>query len=618
MKNTSKILALVLVVMTVLMSLSAITASAETATVTKVFDPDELGVVSDLAGTQTAGTDGFFTLNLSKSKNEAKSKSFEDGFTSTYRFSLNGTSKIENEAITRSIGFTTPGAATVKVWWELGNAGRTLDLYGTDLTLVESIAPDATGLYISTFEVSAAGTYYLAHMAGTVYFYKVEVSWTVELCAHEGGEATCAQQAICSKCGQPYGDLTDDHNFVDGKCTVCELPDPSICNHANMAPATCLLPATCECGYTEGEALGHDIVVDPAVAPTCTAAGLEAGEHCSRCDYKVEQKEVAALGHTLTFVNTVPTLEAAGGVKAHCSVCNEDIDYGTFNVMTPGTYVLDAKELADISVSGQAYDGQVRIVGGVFACHLSAKYKTDPNIKTFAADDWTSTHRMNFGGASNFCNIGEGEDAVRNGGLRNFIQIVTTEETTITFHWVIGGDDRELGVYDMAGELVAITEEKGLKNDVVVSTVTVPAGAYIIGSASSGGGSYIFKVTVDVAAPHTHVWSDATCTEPAKCECGETQGEALGHTWVDATCEAPKSCSVCGATEGEALGHTYVDGKCACGAEDPDYVAPQPPVDEPTEEPKDEGKEEEKELNFFEKILAWFMDLINKFLALFK
>ena len=84
MKNTSKILALVLVVMTILMSLSAITASAATETVTMVFDPDELGAISSATETKTAGTDGFFTLNMSKSKNEAKSKEFEDGFKSTY------------------------------------------------------------------------------------------------------------------------------------------------------------------------------------------------------------------------------------------------------------------------------------------------------------------------------------------------------------------------------------------------------------------------------------------------------------------------------------------------------------------------------------------------------
>ncbi len=81
----------------------------------------------------------------------------------------------------------------------------------------------------------------------------------------------------------------------------------------------------------------------------------------------------------------------------------------------------------------------------------------------------------------------------------------------------------------------------------------------------------VFSIT---ACGHQHQWTEATCTEPAKCsECGEIQGEALGHTWVDATCTEPKTCSVCGVTEGEALGHTWVDATCTepktcsvCGA----------------------------------------------------
>ena len=60
-------------------------------------------------------------------------------------------------------------------------------------------------------------------------------------------------------------------------------------------------------------------------------------------------------------------------------------------------------------------------------------------------------------------------------------------------------------------------------------------------------------VTVTVEVPHTCSFSDPTCTEPGKCSCGLTQGEALGHQWTDATYFAPKTCSVCGATEGEAL-----------------------------------------------------------------
>jgi hypothetical protein len=132
------------------------------------------------------------------------------------------------------------------------------------------------------------------------------------------------------------------------------------------------------------------------------------------------------------------------------------------------------------------------------------------------------------------------------------------------------------------------SRENGEKNDLAVSTLTVPAGAYLIGSSVKDGGNYIYKMIVDVEVPHEHVWSDATCEEPAKCECGETQGEALDHAYEAGTCTR-------------------------CGAEDPNYVEPQPPV----EDPKDPG-EPPVEMNFFQKIIAWFTALIEKILAIFK
>jgi len=60
---------------------------------------------------------------------------------------------------------------------------------------------------------------------------------------------------------------------------------------------------TCACGdtYTDNGvvALGHDIVVDEAVAPTCTDTGLTKGSHCTRCDEEtVAQKTVPAKGHS--------------------------------------------------------------------------------------------------------------------------------------------------------------------------------------------------------------------------------------------------------------------------------------------------------------------------------
>lgn len=81
--------------------------------------------------------------------------------------------------------------------------------------------------------------------------------------------------------------------------------------HVHDYSATQVIKPTCEAkGYTEHKcecgdvimddywaALGHDIVKDEMVNPTCLRNGLGEGEHCTRCDYKVEQVVIDRLEH---------------------------------------------------------------------------------------------------------------------------------------------------------------------------------------------------------------------------------------------------------------------------------------------------------------------------------
>jgi hypothetical protein len=72
----------------------------------------------------------------------------------------------------------------------------------------------------------------------------------------------------------------------------------------------------------------HDIIVDEAVAPTCTKTGLTEGSHCTRCDYKVAQEEVPATGHSYNAVVTAPTCEAEGYTTYTCHCGDEYVaDY---------------------------------------------------------------------------------------------------------------------------------------------------------------------------------------------------------------------------------------------------------------------------------------------------
>ena len=89
---------------------------------------------------------------------------------------------------------------------------------------------------------------------------------------------------------------------------------------------------------------------------------------------------------------------------------------------------------------------------------------------------------------------------------------------------------------------------------------------------------------------HFHEYEAASCSEPERCACGKTRGEALGHESSEPTCtqaatctrchrvvEAPlghdltdflsctdpRSCRRCGAEVGTALGHWYADATCS-------------------------------------------------------
>ena len=73
-------------------------------------------------------------------------------------------------------------------------------------------------------------------------------------------------------------------------------------------------------------ALGHDPVIDPAVAPTCTKTGLTAGSHCSRCpEILIAQQVVKALGHNpVTDPAVSPTCTKTGlTAGSHCNRCLE-------------------------------------------------------------------------------------------------------------------------------------------------------------------------------------------------------------------------------------------------------------------------------------------------------
>ena len=177
-------------------------------------------------------------------------------------------------------------------------------------------------------------------------------------------EPTCTEKGydmhVCSRCGDIYKD-----NFVDAlghtvvvdqavapDCTHTGLTEGSHCSVCNevlkaqeTVPATghsynkvVTAPTCTEKGYTTYtcsvcgdtyvadyvDALGHTVVVDPAVAPDCTHTGLTEGSHCSVCNIVLKAQEtVPATGHKYDKVVTAPTCTEKGYTTYTCSVCGD-------------------------------------------------------------------------------------------------------------------------------------------------------------------------------------------------------------------------------------------------------------------------------------------------------
>ena len=93
--------------------------------------------------------------------------------------------------------------------------------------------------------------------------------------------------------------------------------------------------------------IGHDMVSDAYVAPTCTEPGLTEGSHCSRCEHKVAQETIDPLGHD--FSVKVPGTDNYTDIVD--SIVKEDYQIGGSEVYsyTPEKILRTAKKLtADI------------------------------------------------------------------------------------------------------------------------------------------------------------------------------------------------------------------------------------------------------------------------------
>ena len=186
-------------------------------------------------------------------------------------------------------------------------------------TLADVKLPGGWAWEDDALSVGAAGSHQFAAVftpEDTQNYNTVKAQLTLTVGEHTGGTATCTEKAVCTACGEEYGDLA-----------------------------------------------AHTPETVPGKAATCTETGLTDGEKCSVCgDILTAQEEIPALGHSFGewTVTQEPTHSAEGEEQRICSRCGE-----TETQAVPALEGLSGGEIAGVSVGSTL--GAMLLAYGVLA-----------------------------------------------------------------------------------------------------------------------------------------------------------------------------------------------------------------------------------------------------------
>ena len=456
---------------------------------------------------------------------------------------------------------------------ELSRTTHTVDVTPHSYKATITANPSCTEAGVKTFTCSVCGDSYTEAIDALGH----------DLTTHEAKAPTCTAigwdaYETCSRCDHTtYNELPKLKHSYEAVVT-----DPT-CTATGFTTNTC---SACGATYISGEtsALGHDMVTDKAVAPTCTETGLTEGSHCSRCDHKVAQEEVAALGHDMVVDAAVaPTCTTTGLTEgSHCTRCDHAV--AQEEVPALGHDMVD-----DAAVAPTCTETGLTAGSHCSRCDHKVAQESVPAL---------------------------GHDMVVDTAVAP-----TCTETGLT----------EGSHCSRCDHKVAQEEVPALGHDMVVDAAVAPT-CTTTGLTEGSHCTRCDHVVAQEEVPalgHDMVTDEAvapTCTETgltegshcSRCDHKVAQEEvpALGHDMVVDKAVAP-TCTETGLTEGShctrcdhavaqeevpATGHNFVNGKCECGEEDPNHVAPEQP---------DEDKPEQPAPNFFQRIWATIVNFFK-------
>ena len=380
-------------------------------------------------------------------------------------------------------------------------------------------------------------------------------------CEHEGGTATCTKLAVCTKCGESYGELgahnhaetylhTDEQHWKECACgDKIELADHSFVAGEVTKDATCTEEGSqiykCVCGATKTEVLP---VLPHEYASTYSHDETSHWFECSCGD----KKDIVEHDYVAGEILEDATCKKEGSQLYEC-VCGATI-----------TKPIDIKphEYSSTYSYSDAQHWKECVCGD----------KIEVNDHEFTPGDITKESTCTEKGIQKYnCACGASKDVE--------LDTVPHKDDDLDIYCDYGCNKKIVPAYDsllscktanaLANALISLTGNHYVQGE-VVEVSDAKNGIFLIKDDSQetfklrlvkGEGDIAYKdfeckiivgdvvqaygkISRDTQSPYTpkmegpivtfikqhpHVYGDPSCLLPATCECGHIQGEPLGH-----------------------------------------------------------------------------------------
>lgn len=428
----------------------------------------------------------------------------------------------------------------------------------------------------------------------------------VEALGHSYGsvvtEPTCTAKGYttytCSACGDEYvSDYVDAlghsaaeaviENNVDPTCTVDGKYDSvvycSVCG-TELSRETITVSA-----------VGHTVVTDAAVPPTCEGTGLTEGTHCDVCDEVLTaQKTVDALGHNYASVVTAPTCTEQGYTTYTCQNDASHTYVADYVDAKGHTTVVDAYVAPGCLTTGLTEGSHCSVCGEVFVAQneipaTGHSYNSVVTAPTCEEDGYT-THTCAGCGDTYTNTVTEATGHDYDDG------VVTTDPTcTVPGVKTFTCQNDNSHTYTEAVDVIDHTPGDAKQENYVSATCGEPGSYDSVIYCSMCGEHEFSRTSVVVPATGEHSWDDGEITTEPTCSaegvktftcsvCGDTKTVAVeinpdAHDWDEGTVTTEPDCTTDGVktyTCKHDSEHTYTETVAKLGHID---VEPQGDID---------------------------------------